>query len=84
MFLVSKKYFLATIFIISSTFLHAGSVIIVNEDSSGEGLNDQTPVSPIDGNNAITLGGQRLAVLQLAADFIESVFDFNVEIHKKY
>ncbi|MEE3240868.1 MAG: hypothetical protein VX231_07880, partial [Pseudomonadota bacterium] len=80
MFLVSKKYFLATIFIISSTFLHAGSVIIVNEDSSGEGLNDQTPVSPIDGNNAITLGGQRLAVLQLAADFIESVFDFNVEI----
>ena len=80
MFLVSRKIILATFFIISSTFSNAGSIVIVNEDSVGEGLNDQTPVSPIDGNNATTLGGQRLAVLQLAADFIESVFDFNVEI----
>ncbi len=80
MFLVSRKIILAAFFIISSTFSNAGSIVIVNEDSVGEGLNDQTPVSPIDGNNSTTLGGQRLAVLQLAADFIESVFDFNVDI----
>lgn len=37
---------------------------IVNGDAAGTGLNDPTPVAPVGGNTATTLGGQRLAALQ--------------------
>ena len=37
---------------------------IVNADTAGAGLNDPTPVSPIGGNTATTLGAQRIAALQ--------------------
>ena len=80
---MKPSFYKISIFFITlllTTITFAGSVIIVNEDSAGEGLNDQTQVPPIDGNLATTLGGQRLAVLQLAADFIETIFDFDVDI----
>ena len=80
MFLNINKLLLTFILIGLASLSHAGSVIIVNEDSAGEGLNDQTPVSPIDGNKATTLGQQRLAVLQLAADVIETIFNFDVDV----
>ena len=80
MFLNINKLLLTFILIGLVSLSHAGSVIIVNEDSAGEGLNDQTTVSPIDGNKATTLGQQRLAVLQLAADVIENIFDLNVDV----
>lgn len=37
---------------------------VVNGDAAGVGLNDPTPVSPVGGNTATTLGGQRMAALQ--------------------
>jgi hypothetical protein len=37
---------------------------IVNGDAAGTGLNDPTPVSPVGGNTATTLGAQRMAALQ--------------------
>jgi len=37
---------------------------IVNGDTAGTGLNDPTPVSPVGGNSATTLGAQRMAALQ--------------------
>ena len=37
---------------------------IVNGDAAGTGLNDTTPVSPVGGNTATTLGAQRMAALQ--------------------
>ena len=37
---------------------------IVNGDTAGTGLNDPTPVSPVGGNSATTLGAQQMAALQ--------------------
>ena len=37
---------------------------VVNGDAAGTGLNDPTPVSPVGGNTATTLGAQRMAALQ--------------------
>ena len=37
---------------------------VVNGDAAGTGLNDPTAVSPVGGNTATTLGGQRMAALQ--------------------
>ncbi len=42
-------------------------LVIVNTDPPGVGLNDTTPVAPVGGNLATTLGAQRLAVLREAA-----------------
>jgi hypothetical protein len=37
---------------------------VLNGDAAGTGLNDTTPVSPVGGNTATTLGAQRMAALQ--------------------
>ena len=42
-------------------------LVIVNTDPPGVGLNDTTPVAPVGGNLATTLGAQRLLVLREAA-----------------
>ncbi len=47
---------------------HAVSITIANTDGPGEGLNDPSPRSPIDGNPGTTLGEQRKFALQYAAD----------------
>lgn len=44
-------------------------ILIVNGNEPGIGFNDPSPVAPVGGNAATTLGGQRLAVFQFAADF---------------
>ena len=46
----------------------AASFVINNLDSPGEGFNDNTPVSPVGGNNGTTLGQQRLNLFQKAAE----------------
>lgn len=48
--------------------LFAATVIIVNGDAPGVGLNDPTVVAPVGGNPGITRGQQRLNVLQRAAE----------------
>jgi PA domain len=47
--------------------LFAASIVIVNTDPAGTGLNDPTPVAPVGGNAGTTLGAQRLIVFQQAA-----------------
>lgn len=51
-----------------SVSAEAASVVVVNGDDPGVGFNDPTPVAPVGGNTATTLGAQRLAVVQWAAD----------------
>jgi hypothetical protein len=45
----------------------AAEIVVVNADPPESGLNDPTPAAPVGGNLAITLGAQRLAVLEEAA-----------------
>jgi hypothetical protein len=47
--------------------LLAVSIVIVNKDQPGTGLNDPTAVAPVGGNSGTTLGLQRLIVFQQAA-----------------
>jgi hypothetical protein len=47
--------------------LFAASIVIVNTDPAGTGLNDPSPVTPVGGNEGTTLGQQRLLVFQQAA-----------------
>lgn len=45
----------------------AASVVIVNLDPPGVGLNDNTPATPAGGNSGVTLGQQRMKLVQHAA-----------------
>jgi len=48
-------------------FSDAATITIVNLDGAGEGFNDPTAATPIDGNSGTTVGQQRLKVFQRAA-----------------
>lgn len=58
----------------------ASTFVIVNLDSSGEGLNDPTPLSPEGGNPATTLGEARLRAVELAAAVWAQVLSSEVPI----
>ncbi len=58
----------------------SATITIVNNDTAGEGFNDQTPASPEGGNNGSTLGAQRLAVFQTAAAIWGNYLDSSVNI----
>ena len=58
----------------------ATQILISNQDGAGEGFNDSTAVSAVGGNTATTLGAQRLAVFERAADILESYLDSSVAI----
>ncbi|MCD8531901.1 MAG: Ig-like domain-containing protein, partial [Saccharospirillaceae bacterium] len=60
---------------------HAAGIQIINADGSGEGFNDATAVSAVGGNNATTLGAQRLAVFSRAADILNATFDIAVTVN---
>ncbi|MDZ4729818.1 MAG: hypothetical protein SH820_07740 [Xanthomonadales bacterium] len=46
----------------------AATFVVTNINSPGQGFNDTTVVAPVTGNPATTLGAQRMAVFQAAAD----------------
>lgn len=46
----------------------AATVVVNNLDGAGEGFNDPTPVTTVTGNPANSLGAQRLAAFQAAAN----------------
>lgn len=58
----------------------AVTITILNNDGPGEGLNDPTVVPALPSNPATTLGAQRLAVLQKAADQWGQLLEGNVTI----
>lgn len=60
--------FLAAAVLVPASNLFAATVVIINNDTAGVGLNDPTPATPVAGNNGTTRGQQRLNVLQRAAE----------------
>ena len=48
------------------------TILIVNADDPGEGLNDTTPTLPVGGNNGTTLGAQRVNLLERVAQIWSS------------
>ena len=73
--------FAATLLLVAAPFgARAATITIVNVDGAGEGFNDPTPVAPVGGNPALTLGEQRLFVFQYAADLWGSILPSAVEI----
>ena len=58
----------------------SSSVVLVNNNLPGVGLNDPTPVAPVGGNPGTTLGQQRLNVFQRAADIWAAELDSPIPI----
>lgn len=67
-----------TILAASASF--GATVVIINNDPAGTGLNDPAPRAPIAGNPGTTLGQQRLNVLQRAAEIWARNLDSDVPI----
>ena len=63
-----------------ATSAGAATIIINNTDGPGEGFNDTTPVVPVGGNPATTLGQARLNAFQYAADLAGACLVSNVPI----
>lgn len=78
----------ASLFAFALAFATAGAsaatIQIVNADPPGQGLNDPTPVASVGGNPGTTLGAQRLALFQHAAQIwgskIESAVPIRVRV----
>ena len=58
----------------------AATIIPVNADPAGQGLNDTTPAMPAGGNPGTTVGEQRRIAYQFAADLWGSVLDSPAQI----
>lgn len=63
-----------------ATSVSYADIVIVNNDSGGEGFNDTTSVSAVGGNTATTLGQQRLAVFEKAAEILNDTYDIAVVV----
>jgi hypothetical protein len=73
--------FMAVLILLSfSTDVFSATISIINGDGAGEGFNDTTIVAPIPGNNAITLGQQRLNAFTAAAEYWGNLLGSNVVI----
>src|ERR1044072_277236 len=82
-FPTSQRVFLfafATILVLSSSAFGAATITVRNDDQPGVGFRDNTPVSPVGGNNGTTLGQQRLIAAQHAADIWGQVLTSDVPI----
>ena len=60
---------------------NSATIVIVNNDGVGEGFNDPTPVVPVGGNPAVTLGAQRLYVFQYAANIWGALLPSTITIN---
>ncbi len=77
---MNNKFLAAFLLAAASLPASAVTITIVNTDGAGEGLNDTTPVAALPSNPATTLGAQRLAVLQQAANQWGALLEGNIEI----
>ncbi len=81
---MSRTYLLAAalgiVCALPATALANSQFIIVNADAAGEGFNDPTPIAPVGGNPGTTVGAQRLAAFQFAADRWGQILDSKVPI----
>jgi len=58
----------------------AATVILLNGDPPGAGLNDPTPATPVGGNPGTTLGQQRIYAYLFAADIFGQLLDSDIDI----
>ena len=58
----------------------SSSIVLVNNNAPGVGLNDPAPAAPVGGNPGTTLGQQRLNVFQRAADIWAAELDSPIPI----
>src|SRR5688572_2314714 len=65
---------------VPATALANAQIIIVNADGANEGFNDPTPATPVGGNPGTTVGAQRLAAFQFAANRWGQLLDSSVPI----
>ena len=78
---IGKFFVIALCMFLLTTFAEARATIqIINLDGPGEGFNDTTPVAPVGGNPATTLGAQRLFAFNYAASLWAQQLDSNVTI----
>ena len=56
------------------------TIVIQSRDAAGVGFNDPTPVAPVGGNPATTLGAQRMYVYRYVADLWEKAIQSDVTI----
>jgi hypothetical protein len=73
-------FFLVLLFVAANAFAGTGRIIIRSLDSKGVGFDDKTPVEPVGGNTATTLGQQRLNVFEEAARRWQNTIDTDVDI----
>jgi hypothetical protein len=72
---------LVTLALASPTSAYAAAhIVIVNGNAPGVGFNDPTPAAPVGGNPGTTLGTQRLAAFQFAADVWGANLDSAAEV----
>ena len=80
-----NKTLLACALAAASTFAigaaGAATIIPVNMNAPGVGLNDPTPATPIGGNPGTTVGEQRQIAYQFAADLWGAVLESDVDVH---
>lgn len=58
----------------------AATIRLINTDPPHQGLNDDTPATPVGGNTGTTIGQQRLIAFQFAVDTWAATLDSPVEI----
>ena len=70
----------AAVIAVSPFAASAADFVIINNDSAGEGFNDNTPRDPVGGNPGTTIGEQRLFAFNFAGDLLGSKIVSNVAI----
>lgn len=71
---------LMTALALASPAAFAANIVIINNDSAGEGFNDESPRDPVGGNPGTTVGEQRLFAFRFAGDLLGEKIVSNVDI----
>ena len=72
--------FLSFILVLAPMAASGANLVIVVTDPAGQGFNDPAPASPVGGNMATTVGGQRLNVFKEAARIWSGLLPSKVDI----
>lgn len=76
----TATFFLLGALLILGASADAATFVIVNQDSPGEGFNDNTPAAPVGGNPGTTIGQQRLNLFNYAAGIWGALLPSDVTI----
>ena len=76
----NSQKLLCTALVFVAGAAHSADIVVLNFDEPGVGFNDPTPVAPVGGNPATTLGEQRMQVFEYAAELWGAQLKSTVEI----